>query len=327
MLYSILYLVGGLFLLLAGGHYLVNAGVSAAQKLKIAPFVVGATVVAFGTSAPELLVSLKAAAAGHPEMALGNVIGSNIANIALVIGATACLITLPVLSKRLLKDWLLVIFSSMLLILFTYNGKISHLEGGVLLGILLTYIYSAIKSKKEKHEEQGQYYSTWKLIILVFFAAGIALAMGAHFLVQGAKDIAQELGVSERVISITMVALGTSLPELTTSVIAALKRQTDISIGNIIGSNLFNILAVIGITALFKPLSISFSAFRHDLFLMLLVAFMLMVLIYPYCHNFHSFKGCKKIRSLLSLECGKLNAWGGVLLLCFYVLYIYCLFL
>lgn len=327
MLLNITYLIIGLTLLVGGGHYLVNAGVSAAYKFKISPFIVGATVVAFGTSAPELLVSLKAAVSGHPEMALGNVVGSNIVNIAMVLGITSCLITLPVLSQRLFKDWLLVILSSVLLIVFSCNNRISHIEGGVLFLILMIYLYTAIKSPKEEPKEQNLTYSSWWFIALIFILSGVALAAGAHFLVEGAKNIARMLQISERVISITIVAFGTSLPELVTSIVAALKKQTEISVGNIIGSNLFNILAVIGITAIFKPLNIDFYHFSYDLYLMLLIAFLLMLLIYPYRQNYKDFRASKSLKAFAHISKGKLTIIGGIILLAFYAFYFNSLFL
>ncbi len=328
MFQDIVLLILGLILLVAGGHFLVNAGVSAARKFKIAPFIVGATVIAFGTSAPELLVSVNAAISGHPEIALGNVIGSNIANIALVLGATSCLITLPIISHRLFSDWLLVMVTSILLLVFLHNGNLSTLEGYILIAILVVYIISAIRHPKVENEdeENGQLYHSWVVIAFVFVVSGIGLAIGANALVRGASNIARVLNISERVISITIVAFGTSLPELATSLIAAFKKQTDISIGNIIGSNLFNILAVLGITAVIKPLQISFPNFEYDLIIMIGVAFLLFFLIYPLGHNIKAFKENKQAKAFLSLTNGKLSYIGGIILLLAYVTYIYLLF-
>lgn len=326
MILNIAFLIGGLILLIGGGHFLVNAGVSAAYKFKIAPFIVGATVVAFGTSAPELLVSVNAAISGHPEMALGNVVGSNIANIALVLGATACILTLPVVSKRLFGDWLLVIISSFLLLIFSFNNVISTYEGIFLVAILLFYIYAAIKSPKEENEGETPTYSNWSVIALVFTLSIIGLTIGAHYLVEGASEIARYFNISERAISITVVALGTSLPELSTSVVAALKKQTDISIGNIIGSNLFNILAVIGITSIIKPIAIDFASFQKDLFIMIAIALLLMVFIYPYVANYKNYKTQKSLAAWRDLSQGKLTYIGGILFLLIYTFYIYSIF-
>lgn len=321
MLSDILFLIGGLILLVGGGHFLVNAGVSAAKKFKIAPFIIGATVVAFGTSAPELLVSIQAAFSGHSEMALGNVIGSNIANIALVLGTTACVLTLPVISSRLLTDWLLVVFSSVLLIIFSHDNVISNIEGGILFGILVLYIYSAIKSPKDTSDDDDvAVYTNWGVIIGVFITSGLGLALGAKLLVEGASNIARMLNISERIISITIVAFGTSLPELATSLIAAMKKQTDISIGNIIGSNLFNILAVLGLTAMIKPIEIEFAAFQYDLFFMLFTIVLLFFLICPYRGYLN------KTTKWLQLTNGKLTYIGGIILISLYGIYIFSIF-
>ena len=327
MYQNIAHLILGLVLLVIGGHFLVQAGVSAARKFKIAPFIIGATVVAFGTSAPELLVSIDAAVSGHPEIALGNVIGSNIANIALVLGATSCLITLPVISKRLFTDWALVIFSSVLLILFSLDGHISTIEGSLLVLILLFYIITAIRHPKEDNENDDvKTISNWWIIAMLFVAAGFALSHGADLLVKGSSNIARCWGISERVISITIVAFGTSLPELSTSLIAALKKQTDISIGNIIGSNLFNILAVLGITTIIRDIKINFSEFSQDLYIMLAIALLLMVIIYPFNSNFKSYKTTKQLTAFKGLMQGKLNYIGGLVLLSLYATYLYFLF-
>ena len=324
---DILLLILGLFLLVIGGHFLVQASVSAARKFKIAPFIIGATVVAFGTSAPELLVSINAAVSGHPEIALGNVVGSNIANIALVLGATACLITLPVISKRLFTDWFLVVFFSVILSLCAYDGNISSIEGGMFLLLLLYYIITAIKHPKEEQaEDEVKIYKEWRLIVFVFIIAGFALAIGAELLVKGASSIARSLNISERVISITIVAFGTSLPELATSLIAAFKKQTDISIGNIIGSNLFNILAVIGLTAVIKDIEIDYQIFERDLFIMLAIALLLMVIIYPFVPNIKNYRQQHKLRVFRELMKGRLTIIGGLLLLTTYGIYIYLLF-
>jgi len=323
MLQDILLLIAGLVLLIGGGHFLVEAGVGAARKFRIAPFVIGATVVAFGTSAPELLVSLDAAMGGHPEMALGNIVGSNIANIALVLGATACLITLPVVSKRLFNDWLIVIASSVLLILFAMDGHIGLWEGLVLFLILHFYILAAIRSPKEDYATEDSRLNSWPLIILIFFLSCLGLSAGANLLVNSASNIALALNISEQVVSITIVAFGTSLPELTTSIIAALKKQTDISIGNIIGSNLFNILAVMGMTTIVHPIAISFHSFSKDLYLMLGIAILLMLLIYPFKTNIIRYKKEKTLKALAHLDAGQLNWKGGVVLLIIYALYIW----
>lgn len=325
MLRDIIFIIGGLLLLLAGGHFLVNAGVSAARKFKIAPFIIGATVVAFGTSAPELIVSIDAALSGHPAMVLGNVVGSNIANVALVLGTTACILTLPVQSKKLFSDWLLVVFASILLYFFIYNDKISTFEGIGFLVILAGYLITAIRSPKVEHDDQEEFktYSRWSIIIVAFVASGAALAVGADLLVDGASNIARMYNISERIIAITVVAFGTSLPELATSVVAAFKKQTDISIGNIIGSNLFNILAVIGIASIIHPVEVEIIKFRSDLIMMLFTIILLFVLIYPFRKNINTYKVEGSLKVFAVMQGGRLTYKGGILLLLSYFAYLY----
>ncbi len=322
-----IFLISGLLLLVAGGHFLVEAGVGAAQKFRIAPFIVGATVVAFGTSAPELLVSAGSALAGHPEIALGNVVGSNIVNIALVLGVTTCMITLPVVSKQLFRDLTICIIATLATILFSLDGKLALWEGALLFGAIITYVVSAIRSPKvENEDEEKSKFNNWFAIIGLLVLSCAGLAIGAHLLVHGASNIASTLNISERVISITIVAFGTSLPELVTSVIAAIKKQTDISIGNIIGSNIFNLLAVLGLTSLIKPIVFDFSKFSTDFYIMLFVTILLLALIYPFKKNIAKYNETKSIKSLAKLDGGKLNWCGGLVFLAIYGTYLWMLF-
>lgn len=308
-------LIIGLALLVISGDFLVRGSVSIAKRFNISAMVVGMTIVAFGTSAPELIVSINAAFSGHPEIALGNVIGSNIANIALVLGVTASIIVLPVKSKHLFRDWSIMLVISLLFValLFTKNS-ISRGEGVLLVVLLVAFVVFSIKKGEvvpESTEDKKPDRLWLSLLFIVLASAG--LAFGADFLVKGASSIAGKWGISERVISITIVAFGTSVPELATSVISALKKQTDISIGNIIGSNLFNILAVIGITSTIKPIEADFSLFQFDFLWMILISIFLILLVSP-------------------LKIGKfkkgaiLNKTGGILLLSTYIIYIYLLF-
>jgi cation:H+ antiporter len=257
----------GFLLLLAGGDLLVRSAVSIAFRFKISTLVVGLTVVSFATSAPELLVSLEAAWRGYPEIALGNVIGSNIANIALILGVTALLFQMSVPEISFRKDWSFLVLCTFLFIGAMALGTI-HRWAGIIMVILL--IYYNVKKVRDSRRELRQleklkpdenappvkeYMPLWKTIGLL--ALGItALKFGAKFLIDGAVPIAIDFGLSERVISLTLIAIGTSVPELAASVVAAFKRENDISLGNILGSNIFNILAVIGITAITKPIPV-----------------------------------------------------------------------
>lgn len=308
-------LVIGLALLVISGDFLVRGSVSIANRFNISSMVVGMTIVAFGTSAPELIVSVNAAFSGHPEIALGNVIGSNIANIALVLGLTASIIALPVRSKHLFRDWSIMLLISLLfvLVLFTKNS-IDRGEGILLVTLLVAFIFFSIKKGEvvEESAKNKKHDNLW-LSLLFIAISSFGLAYGADFLVKGASSIAGEWGVSERVISITIVAFGTSVPELATSVISALKKQTDISIGNIIGSNIFNILAVIGITTTIKPIKADFTVFQFDYLWMILICLFLILLVIPL--KIGNFK-----------KGAILNKAGGMLLLSTYIIYVYLLF-
>ena len=299
--------IAGLTILVVSGKYLVQGGVSIARYFNISKLVIGLTVVAFGTSAPELIVSINAAVSGNPEIAFGNVVGSNITNIALVLAFTALLIPIPVHKNSLRFDWPMMMLASVLLYIFILNDKLDWYEGATLFVLLLIYLYFLItKSKKEPEtlgdlEKVKQLSLGVSLLLIVLSSAG--LAFGADFLVDGASNIAESWGVSKRVISLTIVALGTSAPELTASIIAAFKKETDISIGNIIGSNIFNIMAVLGITSMIKSIPIDHIAFSFDIIWMIFLAILLFLFIYPFKTVF-------------------LNRAEGMLLLLAYILYV-----
>ncbi len=279
-----LYLIGGLIILIIGGELLVRGAVRIALRMHISTLVVGMTVVSFGTSAPELLVSLESVLRGYPDIALGNVIGSNIANIALVLGMTAMIFPVQVDSNSLRYDWPMMLFSTLLVYLFMYTSVINAWEGAVMLVFLLSFSYFLIWKSRNEHKKRGA--QAFNRILLrssllkevIFILVGsVFLAFGAHYLVDGAVGIAREHGVSDFVISVTIVAFGTSVPELITSLIAALKRQTDISIGNLIGSNIFNLLGILGVTALFRPIDINPKVVSYDMLWVIGVA----IILYP----------------------------------------------
>jgi cation:H+ antiporter len=257
---SIIFLILGLVLLLGSGKYLVESSVIIARHFKIPTIIIGLTIVSFGTSAPELLVSLQAALQGHPDMAIGNVVGSNISNILLVLAVTAFIFPITIQRQFIRRDWPILMFISSLLVVFLLDLKLANYEGIVLLLLLLGYIiYSVNQSRRLKHKEKfNQDVSAkvmkWWVAIFIFIVACLGLSFGAGLLVDSASVIATRIGVSERVISISMVAVGTSLPELSTSMIAAFKKESNISVGNIIGSNIMNTVSVLGITSLVSPL-------------------------------------------------------------------------
>ena len=262
---SLFHLLLGLVLLYAGAEALVHGSAALARRLGLSPLVIGLTVVAFGTSAPELAVSAKAALDGMDGIAMGNVIGSNIANIALVIGAAALVRPIEVHAQVVRWDIPVVIVASLLALAFAWDGHIAQLEGGILVAGLIAYlIYSVVLGRREKAravvsefqaEVPRELRNVWIEILLV--AGGIALlVIGAGRVVEGAVAIAGYFKVSNAVIGLTLIAFGTSLPELATSVVASYKRHSDIAMGNIIGSNIFNLLGILGITALITPITV-----------------------------------------------------------------------
>lgn len=257
---SIIFLILGLILLLVSGKYLVESSVIIARHFKIPTIIIGLTIVSFGTSAPELLVSLQAALQGHPDMAIGNVVGSNISNILLVLAVTAFIFPITIQKQFIRRDWPILMLISLLLVFFLIDLELKSYEGVILLLLLVGYIVYSIKqarSPKHAHEftqDVSTHRIKWWVAIFIFIVACAGLSFGAGLLVDSAATIATRIGVSERVISISMVAVGTSLPELSTSMIAAFKKESNISVGNIIGSNIMNIISVLGVTSLVTPL-------------------------------------------------------------------------
>jgi cation:H+ antiporter len=261
---SIFLVIAGLALLVIGGDFLVRASVGLSFKLKISKLVIGMTVVSFATSAPELLVSLQAAFDGITDIALGNVIGSNIANIGLVLGITAFISPLAVDRDFYRLNWPMMMLASFALFYFLKNDEVlSALEGLILFAALLLFLFILIRSSRksikanlEEVDDALAEVSNFKIVAwLLIGAAG--LYFGSEWLVNGAKQLAKAVGVSDYAISVTVIAIGTSVPELAASVIAALKREKAISLGNLIGSNIFNIASVLGLTAIVKPISVN----------------------------------------------------------------------
>lgn len=261
---SIFLVIVGLALLVVGGDFLVRASVGLSFKLKISKLVIGMTVVSFATSAPELLVSLQAALDGVSDIALGNVIGSNIANIGLVLGITAIITPLAIDRDFYRLNWPMMMISSFVLYFFLKNDLVlTALEGLILFTALVLFLIILIrnsrKSRKVNLEDVDDTLaevSNFKIVAwLTIGAAG--LYFGSEWLVEGAKQLAKAVGISDYAISVTVIAIGTSVPELAASVIAALKKEKAISLGNLIGSNIFNIASVLGLTALVKPIVVN----------------------------------------------------------------------
>lgn len=311
MIKDILLLSAGLLLLFASGKYLVESSVAIARLFRIPTMIIGLTVVAFGTSAPELLVSLQAAVRGFPEIAMGNVVGSNISNVLLVLAITAIIFPISVPAKSVRRDWPMMMLVSVLLFLLVLDGMLSRPEAGLLLVLLVAYItYSVIQSRNSNRLDHGPPPTAsmrWWIAGAIFLVSCGGLALGADMLVRSAAAIAGELGISNRVISVTMVAVGTSIPELVTSVIAAMKKESGISLGNIIGSNIMNIVSVLGITGLITPIRVDRQIARFDIPWMMAVAVLLLL-------------------SMLPAARSRITRWEGSLMVFVYLLYIYFVF-
>ncbi|MGP9806112.1 calcium/sodium antiporter [Paracoccus sp. NSM] len=272
MIVDILFVVAGLALLVFGGDMLVKGAVNLSLRLGITPLVVGLTVVAFGTSAPEMIVSLSAAWRGATDLALGNVVGSNIANVLVILGATAIFSPIVTRGHDLRESWTMMMAASVLLIGLAYFGSLGRIDGMVLLAVLALIIWRQLSTARPEDVEEiegAALGARWKQIILWLVLGLVLLPVGADLLVRGATDIARAFGVTEVVIGLTLVAIGTSLPELAASVAAALRGRSDMALGNVVGSNIFNILSILGVTALFAPLPIPSELMRFDLWVML----------------------------------------------------------
>jgi cation:H+ antiporter len=300
---SFLYLFLGLTALVIGGEYLVRSAVGLSFKFKLSKMIIGLTVVSFATSAPELLVSLNAALSGYSAIALGNVIGSNIANIGLVLGITA-LISPMVIDHDFYKlNWPVMFSVSVALtFLLIYQGGISFGAGSGLFACLLVYLFMLIRRNKREtiEEEQSIEGIDETLAVVSGFKIGLwliigatALYFGSEWLVKGAVAIATDLGVSQRVIAVTVIAVGTSVPELAASVIAALKKEKALSLGNLIGSNIFNISCVLGLTSMIHPIKIDQAEFLPaDLFWMVgFAAALLLLIVLPSPHRIGRYEG------------------------------------
>lgn len=285
MLISILLLLFGLLLLYAGAEGLVRGSAALAVRLGITPLVIGLTVVAFGTSTPEMVVSVGAALSGQGGIAAGNVVGSNISNIALILGLSALVYPLATQVRIIRIDLPLMLLASIVLAGMLANQSLGRAEGGVLFAGFVAYIAFTVRAaRREKADAQQAFQNvlpkqTGGLFLngVLIFGGLLLLVAGSRFLVMGAVAIAEAAGLSEAVIGLTIIAVGTSLPELATSILAALKKEADIALGNIVGSNLFNILGILGLSALVKPLA-NTGLTRVDLGVMILLAVVLLPL-------------------------------------------------
>ena len=276
----------GFVFLLGSADILVRGAVGLARRLDISPLVIGMTIIAFGTSAPELMVSMDAALAGLPGMALGNVIGSNLANMLLILGAAALLMPIAIKPYALMGDAMTLLGGSLLFGWFCWNGPIGALQGTVLLVLLAVFLFRAYwrdsrdgGASAEIHAEEVKDFEGLKSLWMIWGAllAGLAgVILGSDLLVVGGVELARTYGVAEEVIGLTVLAFGTSLPELAASVVAALRGHTEVALGNVVGSNIFNVLAVVGTVALVSPLEAPAQVLNFDLWVMLGATVLLM---------------------------------------------------
>jgi cation:H+ antiporter len=277
------FVVAGLACLFFGGDWLVKGAIALSSKLGLPAFLISLTVVGFGTSMPELLVSVRAALADAPGIALGNVIGSNIANILLIIGLAAVIAPMAPTNGNSKRDLIVMLVAAVMLIAVLFTGNISLVFGLAMFAALLAYLTIAYFQDRSigAGEIDDALKNTTPLMIGILLIAGLGLlAGGADLLVRGATVVATDLGVSNAVIGLTIVAVGTSLPELATSITAALKRQSDIAIGNIIGSNIFNILGILGITAMIASIPVAERFVAIDGWVMLGITAVLFGILY-----------------------------------------------
>ncbi len=309
------FLTAGLVLLVAGAEVLVRGAGKLAAQFGIPPLIIGLTVVAFGTSAPETAVSVQAAMSGSGDLAIGNVVGSNIANVLLILGVTALIAPLLVSRQLIRLDIPIMIAASLLTLALAWDGSLSRLDGAVLFACIIGYTtFLIISSRKEKKPAADDEFTAeyaldqapkpyaWAIHLALIIAGLVLLVSGSNLLVEGAVSLARALGLSELVIGLTVVAIGTSLPELATSVTAAFKGERDIAVGNIVGSNIFNLLCVLGLSALVSPqaIQVADNALQFDFPVMIAVA----IACLPIFFNGYA-----------------INRWEGGVFLAYYALY------
>ena len=299
-------LIFGLTVLIIGGNLLLKAAVSISLRFGIPKLLIGMTVVSLATSAPELIVSIKSALKGSPDLAISNVLGSNIANLGLVLGITILFSPISISKSVYRKEWPIMMFSAIYFLIVIVDGTISKIEGGILVCFLVMTISALIKlrDKSEVELENSNEDSLFKSLFILFFG-GLFLYYGSEWFIDGAIMLANSFGISERIIGITVVSVGTSIPELVTSLVAVFNKEKSISLGNLLGSNIFNVFAVLGITSLVTPLTVlDQSIINYDIYVMLFfAAIILPLMFFP-----------------IKLVLGRKE---GIIILLFYTLYVY----
>ena len=302
-------LIFGLTVLVIGGNLLLKAAVSISLRFGIPKLLIGMTVVSLATSAPELIVSIKSALKGSPDLAISNVLGSNIANLGLVLGITIVFSPINISKSIYKKEWPIMMFSAVYFLIVVLDGVISKIEGGILVCFLVMTISALIKLRdKDEVELENDSEDSFLKSLLILFFGGLFLYFGSEWFIDGAIMLANSFGISERIIGITVVSVGTSIPELVTSLVAVFNKEKSISLGNLLGSNIFNVFAVLGITSLVTPLTvIDQNIIDYDIYIMLFFAAIILPLIFfP-----------KKL---------VLGRKEGVIILLLYTIYVYQLF-
>ena len=287
----------GFFLLVIGGEFIVRASVALSLRFNISKFVIGMTVVSFATSLPELIVSINAALNNSPSIAINNVVGSNIANIGLVLALIALLSNISVNEKSFRRDWSWMFFLSIMLWLFIItDNELNGFEGFLLITFLVSFVYNVLKKSDSIEllndvDDKLKLTSNFKILIWLFISS-LTLYFGAEFLVDGAVKFANQINISEAVISVSIVAIGTSIPELAASLVAIAKNEKGISVGNLIGSNIFNIGSVLGITAIIKDIPIAQEIIERDIIWMMVFTVLIMLLaVLPEKNKISKYKG------------------------------------
>jgi len=279
------FVIVGLLLLVAGGNWLLKSAVALSLRLRISRIIIGMTVVSFATSAPELIVSVNAALNGFPDLALGNVVGSNIANLGLVLAIIIIIGSIDVRKSFYITDWPVMMVSSLLFFVFIYyDGELQRYEGGIMFLFLFLFLVYLLRYQKpavvEDADKKVTPLALHKAVLLLVLGA-TALWGGSELLVDGAVGLASYYGVSDRIIGVTVVSIGTSIPELAASIIAIVQKEKAISVGNLIGSNIFNLLAVLGITAMITPIQVKDQGLmENDIFWMLGISFLILPLVF-----------------------------------------------
>ncbi len=282
--------IAGLIMLLFGAEFLVRGAVALARRLKVSPMVIGLTIVAYGTTAPELVVSLKAALIGAPGIAVGNVVGSNIANILLILGTSAVIFPIVCKPRGLIRDGAVVGIVAVFFALLGLGGVITPWHGIPMLAALVAFsVYAFITERRggaaaELHERESAEFddvpqALW-LTLLSILGGLASIIYGAQLLLTGAIDLARMFGVSEAVIGLTLVAIGTSLPELATAVVAAYRRHSDVALGNVLGANIYNILGIMGVVSVITPITIPAQMIAFDLWVLVAVTGVLLTAIF-----------------------------------------------